>query len=72
MAPTTRIKVRFFMVFMLAGPQGTGRLVQPLDGDFRALFLDGYHSLAAHGMPLPVKCVVTIPEAFDAHRNLER
>jgi hypothetical protein len=24
----------------------------PLDGDFCALFLNGYHSLPAHGMPL--------------------
>src|SRR4029453_4840215 len=28
-------------------------LLVPLDGDFCALFLNGYNSLPAHGMPLP-------------------
>jgi hypothetical protein len=51
MAPTTRIKLRFFMVFHARRPHRTGQLVQPLDGDFCALFQNGYHSLDAHGMP---------------------
>ena len=55
-APTTSIKLRFFMIFH-ARRSSTGRdgLLQPLDGDFCALFVNGYHSLAAHGMPLKGK-----------------
>ena len=40
--------------------KGRDDLILPLDGDFYALFLDGYHSLATHGMPRNRKCVVTI------------
>src|SRR4051794_30799801 len=55
MAPTRSINVRFFIFFFtLAGPpKRTGRFLLPLDGDFCALFVNGYHSLPAHGMPLP-------------------
>ena len=42
---------------------GTARFL-PLDGDFYALFLNGYHSLAAHGMPLKRKCVATNPGSW--------
>ena len=52
-APTKSIKATFFHNFsrppVLKGRDG---LLLPLDGDFCALFLNGYHSLAAHGMPL--------------------
>jgi hypothetical protein len=52
MAPTTSIKVRFFIIFHAVSPKGRNGSPLPLDGDFRALFLNGYHSLPAHGMPL--------------------
>ena len=52
-APTRSIKVRFFIIFHARQPTKDGTvLLVPLDGDFRALFLNGYHSLPAHGMPL--------------------
>ena len=67
MTPTRSSKVRFFMFFTLASPQkGRDDLLLPLDGDFCALFVDGYHSLPAHGMPsctwyaTAEKCVVTV------------
>ena len=54
MAPTRRIKLRFFIIFFtLAVPKGRDELLRPLDGDFCALFLNDYHSVPAHGMPLP-------------------
>src|SRR5438094_2096085 len=47
-APASKIQVRLFIVFTSAGPQRPGRSFLPLDGDFYALFLNGYHSIAAH------------------------
>jgi hypothetical protein len=52
MAPTRSVKVRFFIIFTPASPKGRNGSPLPLDGDFCALFLNGYHSLPAHGMPL--------------------
>ena len=46
----------FFHVFSRSPVlQGRDGLLQPLDGDFCALFVNGYHSLDAHGMPLKGK-----------------
>jgi hypothetical protein len=52
-APARSMKVRFFIIFTPASPhKGRDGLLLPLDGDGGALFLNKYHSLPAHGMPL--------------------
>src|SRR5258708_1349104 len=60
MTPAKTIKLFFFIIFTSAARKGRDDGFRPLDGDFCALFLDGYHRLAAHGMPAKRKCVVTI------------
>ena len=58
-------RLRFFIIFHACrSVKGRDGSILPLDGDFCALFLNGYHSLAAHGMPLKRKCVVTIRDLF--------
>src|SRR5215217_9127824 len=53
-APARSIKVRFFIIFHdRQSLKDWTVLLVPLDGDFCALFVNGYHSLLAHGMPLP-------------------
>src|SRR6185436_5244407 len=49
--PAIKIQFRFFIVLVCAGPERPDKRFLPLDGEFCALFLDGYHSLTAHGMP---------------------
>src|SRR5712671_2181815 len=50
-APASKIQVRFFIIFHVRRSARAGTVIPALDGDFYALFLDGYHSIAAHGMP---------------------
>src|SRR3978361_21557 len=64
MTPRKTIKLFFFIIFTSAARKGRDDGFRPLDGDFCALFLDGYHRLAAHGMPAKRKCVVTIRVLF--------
>src|SRR5436190_1891020 len=51
-APAISIQFRFFIVLVCAGPQRPDQRFQPLDCVFCALFVNGYHSLMTHGMPL--------------------
>src|SRR6266404_2307218 len=72
-APAIKIRLRFFIIVHVRRSQKIGTAVfLPLDGEFYALFLNGYHSLAAHGMPHNRKCVVTIPGLFHAYCYVER
>src|SRR3954449_11892497 len=51
-APANKIQFRFFIVLVCAGSERPGKPLLPLDGEFCALFVNGYHSLTVHGMPL--------------------
>src|SRR6266545_6718854 len=63
--PARSIQLRVFIIFHVRrSVKGRDGSTRPLDGDFYALFLDSYHSLAAHGMPVKRKCVVTIRDFF--------
>src|SRR5258707_11105069 len=71
--PAKMIKLRFFITFHASRPAPPGRSgFLPCDGGICALFLNGYHSPAMHGMPLKLNFVVTNPGPFHAYCHLER
>src|SRR5437868_15302077 len=50
-APASKIQFRFFIVVTPHRSITPGTPVPALDREFCALFVNGYHSLTAHGMP---------------------
>src|SRR5437879_1329218 len=58
--PAKIIRLRFFITFHVSRSTMTGTVrFLSLVGDLSALFQNGYHSLAAHGMPAKRKFEVT-------------
>src|SRR5216684_2648562 len=71
--PAKMIQLRFFIAFNASRSATTGTIRFPAyNGDICALFVKGYHSPAAHGMPQNLKFVLTCPGLFHAHCYVER